>query len=264
LNRVRRLGYSLAEVLVVVGIIGVLLGILAPAVQLVRESAHCARCGNNLRQMVMAVHHADATWGRLPPAWGAYPSVRQPVQTPYGVGSLFFHLLPELGHGALYQSAHMTHPTVAPAGAYNSATRESRVAEFVCPSDPTNDQPGLGSYAANEQVFRRFVEPKSLALGIPDGLTHTIFIAELLGRCSNGNGGTAEVYWALDLTMYFVDNFPERRRTPHGGAGFFPATPHQRMQLGMGDGSVRGLELPVSAIVWYALTLPYDGRTGEQ
>src|SRR5438874_10268320 len=62
----RRSGFTLVELLVVVAIIGVLVGLLLPAVQAAREAARRMSCGNNLRQIGLALQHFEATHKTFP------------------------------------------------------------------------------------------------------------------------------------------------------------------------------------------------------
>src|SRR5262249_56052502 len=84
-----RRGFTLIELLVVLAIIGILLGLLLPAVQKVRESANSTKCRANFRQLALGFHAAaDANEGKLPPGIGRYP------ETANNYGSGYFHALP--------------------------------------------------------------------------------------------------------------------------------------------------------------------------
>ena len=137
--RVRR-GITLIELLVVIAVIAVLIGLLLPAVQTIREAAARTSSLNNQKQIVLAAHaFAAGHDGRLPNLRGA-PGSPNPRQ------SVHFALLPYVEQEAVYRLGNSD-----PLAAITSSVKL-----YLSPADPSlaqTAQTGLTSYAANAQVF---------------------------------------------------------------------------------------------------------------
>jgi prepilin-type N-terminal cleavage/methylation domain-containing protein/prepilin-type processing-associated H-X9-DG protein len=126
----RRRGFTLIELLVVIAIIAVLIGLLLPAVQKVREAAARTSCQNNLKQVGLALHNFENANGRFPPN-GVYPIAATAADS----YSALSRILPYVEQSSLYQLVDLN----APANVQNAVTSQ-RIPIYLCPSE-VNDRP---------------------------------------------------------------------------------------------------------------------------
>jgi prepilin-type N-terminal cleavage/methylation domain-containing protein/prepilin-type processing-associated H-X9-DG protein len=156
----RRPGFTLIELLVVIAIIAILIGLLLPAVQKIREAANRMKCSNNLHQLVLAAHNYNDTVGYLPPGFlGRMPQdaggLNGNITTDFNaqlVGCLVY-LLPYIEQDNLYRT--MTAGAGVPADYLNPDVRYpdfsnytsfwnnrgAKIPTLLCPSDNASSAP---------------------------------------------------------------------------------------------------------------------------
>lgn len=195
-TRPARQAFTLVELLVVIAIIGILTGLLLPAVQQVREAARRTECLNNTRQIVLAAHSYDATRRHLPPAFEVDVAAG-PLATNNGSWSIHGRLLPFIEQANAYSVVDLNTPWDMQ---LNTGVPQLKVSLYMCPSevndmartkagapyihpqtygfnfgswmvfDPISGRPGDGPFHVNSKV----------SLGkIPDGTSNTLCVAEV-------------------------------------------------------------------------------------
>jgi prepilin-type N-terminal cleavage/methylation domain-containing protein len=169
-------GFTLVELLVVIAIIGVLVGLLLPAVQFAREAARAASCKNNLRQVALALTMHHDTRNRLPAGWSTSET---------NGWSWAMQALPFMEHSVLHKSIQRTLPV---SDAANAVARTTVVPSFICPSDP------------GEAVFGIFGNAPEPPPGdeTPINVDQGTELFKLARSSYVGNFGTMEIEDSLD------------------------------------------------------------------
>jgi prepilin-type N-terminal cleavage/methylation domain-containing protein len=274
--------FTLIELLVVIAIIAVLIGLLVPAVQKVREAASRMVSANNLKQMTLAtVNMADTNQGKLPAYFDVYPGSNWGKGN--GYGPTFLHILPYMEQDNLYNSTAMTwapawsSPSWLGTYYYGNAYGQP-VKLFKAPGDPTQvagtDQL---SYGVN---FDAFADPvtwtaTTYPASYTDGTSNTIMYGEQYSRWG-GNGSITRDWpdgsyfsgydlnydWGTGAWIHTPRNppFQVRPRPQEAKYDYAQSYGYGGLMVSLADGSVRSVNGAISGQTFAAACTPAGGE----
>jgi len=267
-------GFTLIELLVVIAIIAILIALLLPAVQKVRDAAARTQSTNNLKQIVLATHSCHDSYKRFPPAYAAYFPVtnwNQGNGSWQTYGNIQYFILPFLEQNTLYQRGWWWSD-------WNStnALAGYSLPVFMAPGDPTipaNGQTnyGLGatSYLSNAYAFGTTSGGSMrMPASYPNGTSNTIFFMET--PCNVGQYGWQRSWLACQYQYgapyYVASNLNYWNQMPQF-TNVTSSTYYQPwslngivIQVGMGDGTVHQENVGITPTTWYAAMLPTYGQ----
>ena len=293
-----RRAFTLIELLVVIAIIAVLIGLLLPAVQKVREAAARMKCQNNLKQIALASHNYHDTNQRLPDLSSSLAGAG------YN-GTILLTLLPYVEQQALH-----TQRLSSPGNTFTLPPLP--VKTYYCPSDFTAASNGVNSfgyaaasYGGNYQLFGTVNRnggfgPQYNLGSIPDGTSNTVAFAEKISESYVSGGPCLNVWDAWSTaSQCFYKNYGDANHGPWIGVNavmpqlsywctrgdsvgtggpyyWYSIQPgvgdaknchrcsvssgHQVVQIALADGSVRSISGGTTAATWVNALTPADGN----
>ena len=283
-NHSARTAFTLIELLVVIAIIAILIGLLLPAVQKVREAATRTKTMNTLKNIGLATHNFHDARGSLPPSYVRYQSAVRG----WTEGSALMQILPYVEQDQLGRKADQ-------GGGFYALTYTDPMKFFLHPADPTGPDSGMvmdpntasypnpyavTGFAANYQAlgYVQSTTDKKIKkiTDVTDGSSNTLFFAEKYTTCRDGYYYNIWPYANMDWPDFvpiieFQTTGPASKfqvlPTYAGGASaqcnprLAQAPRSSGILVAMGDGGARMVSASVSGDTWWWACTPSGGET---
>ena len=291
-KRIRVLGFTLIELLVVIAIIAVLVGLLVPAVQKVREAANRMTCSNNIKQIGIGLHNYHSTFSKFPPMSRYQP---RPGTTTSGEqaekGNLWIYILPYIEQDNVFKLSPFPsprNPSIDNGATAANAIGAKVIKTYLCPSDGSNSPAEtwgngwvISNYVANHDAFHNPNDGGWMSawdsgqgsyqarVTYPDGSSNTLGVNEAYARCKDT--GTLWAHETVTPDWHAMFNDWNQRGVnskfqvmPKNSA----CNPHLPQSIHSGginglfmDASVRFISNSVAPANWAAALTPNGGET---
>ena len=268
-----RRGFSLLELLVVIAIIAILIGLLIPAVQKIRESANRLSCSNNLRQLALGIHQYHDANGYFPPGGNQLAGESMAPDNNRAMWGWSYHLLPFIEQDNLYREADFRVPySTAVATMHCQSRRPVQTYGGLAKSDYAGCA-GTSPIGANGIISRGEIGGPNMVrmADVVDGLSRTVMLGEKrlnnaeFGNSLDDNEPFVNSGWNEDYESYRTANAqPEADFHLPGELAsqtMFGSAHPSGFNVAMGDGSVRHLRFSVDLLTFRHACIRNDGGT---
>lgn len=296
-HRLKRAAFTLIELLVVIAIIALLIGLLLPAVQKVREAAARVQAQNNLKQIALGSHTYHQANDQFPP-WSYVD--QQTIPARYISKNFFYSILPYIEQDAVARLGIVITPAQYQEQYFYTPLQSTPVKVFLNPCDPFAPANGLvvetyaanpdttyaiagfavnssalGVWSRNNGVVSSTSRKVTLSSGFPDGSSNTVLLAERYGKWQE-----EEYFENEDEEGNYSDGYMTVTRSNPWGAsqfdmnaqiqvrpdldqviGWFVHSPRAAGPLvALADGSVRLVNSAITPVTWRRSLDPKDGQ----